>query len=49
MQKKIILSLVALGSLSSVDDFYVKNSDSDATKNGSVGWNEYRFIMNNKF
>ncbi len=31
------------------DDFYVKNSDSDATKNGSVGWNEYRFIMNYSF
>jgi len=30
-------------------DFYVKETDADASKNGSVGWNEYRFIMNYKF
>ncbi len=31
------------------NDFYVKTSSTDASLNGSVGWNEYRFIMNYKF
>ena len=31
------------------NDFYVKNSSDDPSLNGSVGWDEYRFIMNYKF
>jgi len=31
------------------NDFYVKESSDDATLNGSVGWNEYRFIANYSF
>ncbi len=31
------------------NDFYVKETDTDATKNGAVGWNEYRFIANYNF
>jgi hypothetical protein len=31
------------------DDFYVKDSSTDDSLNGTVGWNEYRFIMNYNF
>ena len=31
------------------DDFYVKNSDTDITKNGKVSWDEIRFIANYSF
>ncbi len=31
------------------DDFYVSENNSDNTLNGSVGWDEYRFIMNYSF
>ncbi|MEA1892337.1 MAG: OprD family outer membrane porin [Campylobacterota bacterium] len=31
------------------DDFYVKQTDADITKNGAVGWDEYRFIANYNF
>jgi hypothetical protein len=31
------------------DDFYERHVDADATKNGSVSWNEYRFIANYNF
>jgi len=31
------------------DDFYVKTTDVDVTKNGSVSWDEYRFIANYSF
>jgi len=31
------------------DDFYVKETSTDDSLNGTVGWNEYRFIMNYNF
>lgn len=31
------------------NDFYVKDSSDDATLNGSLGWDEYRFIANYSF
>lgn len=31
------------------DDFYERHVDSDATKNGAVSWDEYRFIANYNF
>jgi hypothetical protein len=31
------------------DDFYVSETNTDATKNGAVSWDEYRFIANYNF
>jgi len=31
------------------NDFYVKETSTDTTLNGAVGWNEYRLIMNYNF
>jgi len=31
------------------DDFYVSETNADATKNGAVSWDEYRFIANYNF